>query len=239
MPFKLENIFFGIIYLSFFVDFSFFLWGTRSGTFCICINITKHKITIGKITFFIPIPHLSPSLSFPFSSISFSYIRISPSLISLHPCAQLSLSSQHILHLLSSPSVQYLLSLSSFSHLNLAFIFLFLALSLSPGTREFPVIHLPAVPWFFDSLPSFLLVRILVPFIQFPIHPSFFCLQSFHFFTGIPVPLSLFSVLFFFSLQHFVSLLHSSVLSILYLNFSAFLCKFGVLEISTPNKKDF
>jgi hypothetical protein len=48
---------------------------------------------------------------------------------------------------------------------------------------------LPVVSGFFDSLPSFLLVRVFVPFTQLYIHPSFFCSQSFHFFTGIPVPL--------------------------------------------------
>jgi hypothetical protein len=46
-----------------------FSLGTEFQDTCIHINITKHKITIPKITFFIPIPHPFPSLSFPFSFI--------------------------------------------------------------------------------------------------------------------------------------------------------------------------
>jgi hypothetical protein len=42
---------------------------------------------------------------------------------------------------------------------------------------------------FFDSLPYFLLVDVFIPFTQLYIHSSSFCSQSFHFFTGIPVPL--------------------------------------------------
>jgi hypothetical protein len=48
-----------------------------------------------------------------------------------------------------------------------------------------------------------LLVRVFVPFIQLHIHPYSFCSQSFHFFSGIPVPLlvllSLLLFLVFFS----------------------------------------
>jgi hypothetical protein len=62
---------------------------------------------------------------------------------------------------------------------------------------------LPLVSGFFDSLPSFLLICVFVPFTQLHIHPSSFCSQSFHFFTGIPVPLVVFLSLllrfFFFS----------------------------------------
>jgi hypothetical protein len=62
-----------------------------------------------------------PVLSLPLS-FSFRYIHST--------CALLPLSPQHALHLLSSPSVQYLFSLSSFQHLNLSIIFLSL---LSPN----------------------------------------------------------------------------------------------------------
>jgi hypothetical protein len=68
---------------------------------------------------------------------------------------------------------------------------------------------LPVVSGFFDSFPSFLLACVFVPFTQLYIHPASFCSQSFHFFTGIPVPLIVlflslfFSALFFFSI-HFV-----------------------------------
>jgi hypothetical protein len=50
---------------------------------------------------------------------------------------------------------------------------------------------LPVVSGFFNSFPSFLLVRVFVPVTHFYIPPSF-CSQSFHFFTGIPVSLVVF-----------------------------------------------
>jgi hypothetical protein len=101
------------------------------------------------LTILIPIPHPSPYLFLSLlSHISFFHLislpfsfgispRFFPSLclISLHPfldCLSLSLSSRHILHLFSSPSIQYLFSVSSFPHLNFAIIFLSFALSL-PG----------------------------------------------------------------------------------------------------------
>jgi hypothetical protein len=84
-----------------------FSLGTEFRDTCIYINIAKHKITFQKfpkITFFITIPHPSPSLSFPFSSMSLSstlppfgfYSYFSLSLISLQPfhmCSIVSLSS--------------------------------------------------------------------------------------------------------------------------------------------------
>jgi hypothetical protein len=77
----------------------------------------------------------------------------------------------------------------------------------------------PVVSGFFDSFPSFLFVCVFVPFTQLYIHPSSFDPQSFHFFTGIPVSLIVFLALllfrvFFFSFQHSVNILHSSLLSI-------------------------
>jgi hypothetical protein len=80
-----------------------------------------------------------------------------------------------------------LFSLSSFPHLNLTIIFLSLVLS-SQVLWNFlchTLLILPVVPLFFHSLPSFF----LVPFTQLYILPSSFCSQSFHIFTGIPVPL--------------------------------------------------
>jgi hypothetical protein len=73
---------------------------------------------------------------------------------------------------------------------------------------------------FFDSLPYFLLVDVFLPFTQLYIHSSCFCSQSFHFFTGIPVPLVVgtspsLSLSFFFSFQHSASILYTSLPSIL------------------------
>jgi hypothetical protein len=53
----------------------------------------------------------------------------------------LSLSPQQILHLLSSPSIKYLFSHSSFPHLNLVILFFSLLHSLSLGTPEFPLLY--------------------------------------------------------------------------------------------------
>jgi hypothetical protein len=50
---------------------------------------------------------------------------------------------------------------------------------------------LSVVSAFFGSFPSFLLVCVFVPFTQLYIHPSSFCSKSFHFFTGIPVSLTI------------------------------------------------
>jgi hypothetical protein len=105
------------------------------------------------------------------------------SILSLCVCP--SISSWHILHLLSSPSLQYLFSLSSFKHLNLAIIFL------SPQVLKNFLCHtpfiLPVVSGFFDSFPFSLLV--FVPTAQYYIYPFSFRSPSFHFFTDIPVPL--------------------------------------------------
>jgi hypothetical protein len=75
-------------------------------------------------------------------------------------CSIVSLSSRHILHILSSSSIQYLFSLSSFPHLNLAILPFFRALS--PQIHRNILCHapfiLPVVPRFSDSLPSLLLI---------------------------------------------------------------------------------
>jgi hypothetical protein len=107
-----------------------------------------------------PVPYLfHPSLpssfsilSVPFSPpFSFRYIHST--------CVQLSLSPHHILHLLRS--VQYLFSLSSFLHLNLAIIFLSLALSLprSPVTC-----HTSCCGWIFRLSPFFVACLCFCPF---------------------------------------------------------------------------
>jgi hypothetical protein len=91
----------------------------------------------------------------------------------------------------TSSSVQYLFSLSSFLHLNLAIIFLSFALSLPRYTGTYSVMHFSyslLLLRFSNSLPSLLLVRISVPLAQLNTHPSSFRSQSFHFLTGIPIP---------------------------------------------------
>jgi hypothetical protein len=71
---------------------------------------------------------------------------------------------------------------------------LFCTLSLQ-ALRNF-LCHTPlillVVSGFFDSFPSFLLFYVFIPFTQLYLYPSSFCSQSFHFFTGIPVPLVVF-----------------------------------------------
>jgi hypothetical protein len=77
------------------------------------------------------------------------------SLISSHPlhmCSTVSLSWRHILHLLSSPSVQYLFSLSSFPHLNLAIIFLSFALCLPRYSGTSSVMHFSCFLLYLESL---------------------------------------------------------------------------------------
>jgi hypothetical protein len=93
---------------------------------CIHITITKHKITIPKITFLIPI--LTPLLFYPFPPRPYLFHR------SYLPSVFIQYISPF---LLSSPSIQYLLSFSSFSHLNLAIIFLSVALSPPQVLRNF------------------------------------------------------------------------------------------------------
>jgi hypothetical protein len=115
--------------------------------------------------------YFSSFLFFP--SLSFRYLH------PFHTCSIVFLSSQHILHLLSSPSVQFLFSLSSFPHLNLAIIFLSLALSLNRYSGISSVIHLSLIlldeSGFFDSFLSCLLVCVFVSFTLLYIHPSSFC----------------------------------------------------------------
>jgi hypothetical protein len=148
----------------------------------------------------------SPSISFPLSSISrlsilysfllhsvFLPVPFSPflSFRCIHStCAQLSHSphSTFCTFFPLLPSIHLAVSTSESLH--------HFSFSCTPSPqvlRISSVIHFSytshVVSGFFDSLPSFLLVCVFVPFTQLYIHPSSFYSQSFHLFTGIPVPL--------------------------------------------------
>jgi hypothetical protein len=104
----------------------FFLSIPHPLLFLCCPSCTNGRLLVND-PFVGKLYHFIHPISFP-SSFSISPRAFSPSLflISLHPfqmCSMASLSSQQALHLLSSPSVQYLFSLFSFHHLNLAIIF--------------------------------------------------------------------------------------------------------------------
>jgi hypothetical protein len=138
--------------------------------------------------YFFPIPFSIRFLFFSSSSISLSPIlspfRLHSGFLPFPFSSSLShfatsiphlLSSQHLLHLLSSPSIQIplfslLVSISKSRH---HFSF---SCTLSP--QEF-LCHTPlifsVVSGFFDSFPSFLLVCVFVPFTLLCIHPFSFC----------------------------------------------------------------
>jgi hypothetical protein len=129
-------------------------------------------------------------------------------------CSIVSLSSHHILHLFFSPSIQYVFSLSWFPRLNLAIIFLSLALSLSPQLLRNFLCHTPlillVVSGFFDpSLLSCLSVSLSFSLSSTSIHPPF-ALNLSTFSLAFLFSLS-FSLFFFFCLQHSVSILHASL----------------------------
>jgi hypothetical protein len=86
-------------------------------------------------------------------------------------CSIVSLSSWHFIHLLSSPFIQYLFSLSSFPHVNLAIIFLSLALSLPRYSGISSVIHLSYSLIFIWILWFFLAFTQLYLFLSFSIFP--------------------------------------------------------------------
>jgi hypothetical protein len=113
----------------------------------LCLNRNYNSHKENKI--FFSIPHIFPSIFLLSSSISLSSILSSFRLCSvLLPAPfppSLSLSSQHIVHLLSSPSRQFLFSISSFPHLHLAVIFS-LSHSPTPETPEFPLSHTSQTP---------------------------------------------------------------------------------------------
>jgi hypothetical protein len=127
-------------------------------------------LSIPKIIFLIPIP--TPLLLYHFPP--FPYL--------FHPCYLPSIFIQYVFPFLSlplSPSssipVFSLLIPTSESHHRFSF-----SCTLSPQVIRNSSLILPFVSRFFDSAPSFT---------QLYIHPSCFCSKSFHFFTGIPVPL--------------------------------------------------
>jgi hypothetical protein len=109
--------------------------------------------------------------------------------------------------------------------------------TLSPQVLRNFLCHIPpCYSGFFNSLPSFLVVRVFVPFTEFYIHPYSFCSQSFHFFTDIPVPLVVFvlllllRVLFFLpSYFHFSSLFLFPLLNTIIFVFSTFTSNFSFL----------
>jgi hypothetical protein len=116
----------------------------------------KHNNAIPKIRIF----SYSPPISFSIHSLLFHILHpfylpsvfILPSLTLSLSLSHFSPSSLHILHLLSSLSILCLFSLSSFPHLNLAIIFLSLALSLLRYSGIFSVIDLPYSLLYLDSL---------------------------------------------------------------------------------------
>jgi hypothetical protein len=203
----------------------------------------KRYININNIYYF-----LSPPLSFSILSllfhVSFIHPIFLPSSFSISPryFPSLSLISPpsipHVLDRLSllvahpAPSLLsfrpiYLLSLSSFPHLNLAIIFLSLALSVHRSFGISFFTHLSYSLLYLGSLILSLLSCLAVSLsLSLRIHPYSFCSQFFHFLTGIPVPpvvlLSLLVIrVLFFSLQHSVSILHFSLSLIFSSNFAA------------------
>jgi hypothetical protein len=135
---------------------------------------------------FLCLSHFATFIPHVFNCLSLLIAHSAPSFLSFRPLPDFSL--------LVPTST---LTINFFFHLH----------SLSPSIPEFPhtPLILPVVSGFFDSRPSFFIICVFVPFTQLYIHPSSFCCQSFHFFTGIPVPLVIFfsllllRVLFLFS----------------------------------------
>jgi hypothetical protein len=133
-----------------------------------------------------------PSLPFSILSllfhISFIHPISLPYLFTISPRSFLSFSliSLHPFHPVHSIAVFSLLVATSKSRHHFSFF-------LSPQVLRNFLCHtpliLPLVSGFCDSLPSFLLVCVFVPFTQLSINPSSFCSQFFHFFTGKPVSL--------------------------------------------------
>jgi hypothetical protein len=173
---------------------------------------------------FPPLPHLFhpsylPSVFipyvFPFLSLPLSYFASIPHVLD---CLSLFIahSAPSFLSFHPTPVFSFLVPTSKSRH-HFSFF-----CTLSPQVLWNFLCHtpliLPVVSEFFDSFPSFLLACVFVPFTQLYIHPASFCSQSFHFFTGIPVPLIVlflslfFSALFFFSI-HFVLKLCRSLFS--------------------------
>jgi hypothetical protein len=151
-----------------------FSLGTEFRDTCIHINITKHKITIPKITFFIPIPHPSPfpSLSSILSPFSL-YTYFSLSLISLHPfhmCSIVPLSSSYTFFPLLWSNTSLLVLTSESRH------YLSFSCTLFPQVlRNFLCHTLPCLILCFS--PFFLACPYLCPFPSVP-HSSIFFLLS-------------------------------------------------------------
>jgi hypothetical protein len=195
--------------------------------------LITNKNTTPKINIF-PISHPFLFLSLPFSSIFIPFISPFLSL----PLSDLATSIPHVLHYLSlliahstpssSPPIQYLFSLSFFPH-HFSFF-----CPLSPQVLRNLLCHTPlilaVVFGFFDSFPSFLSVCVFVFFTQLIfLLLSIFPLLRSHTRFSDNIFLSPSSPCFFFSLQHSVSILHSSLPSIL---FSIFASLFPTFTLS-------
>jgi hypothetical protein len=173
-------------------------------------------------------------------SLSFRYIHFRCALLSLSPhstfCTSFPLFPDNTCFLFSCSHVW--ISPSFFSLLH--------SLSLQ-ALRNF-LCHTPfillVVSGFFDSFYSFLLFCVFVPFTQFYIHPSSFCSQSFHFFTGIPVPLVVFLSLLLLRVSSLLSSIplvsctlpfHPFFLQILPLSFPHSLSAHSSYTLSSPD----
>jgi hypothetical protein len=182
--------------------------------------LSKIKITIPKKISFYP-----PPLSFSILSLLFHLISLLssfPFLSLLFPHFSLSPHGTFCTFFLLLPSNTCFLS--SFPHLNLVIIFLSFALSLPRYSGIFTVIHLSYSLFYLDSLIlpllSCLFVSLSLSLSSAFIHLPLPLLHWHTRFSG-SIPLCPSSPCFFFSLQHSVSVLHSSLPSILSSNFAA------------------
>jgi hypothetical protein len=187
-------------------------------------------MTIPKINIFsYPDPFLFQS--FPSSLISLSSI-LSP--FRLHsvfsqflslPLSHFATSIPHMLYCLAVLIAHSAPSFISFHPISPSFFFLLH--SLSSGTSEFPLSYTshPVVSGFLDSVPSFLLVLHSSIFLLLLIFP----LLHWHTRFSDSISLSPSSPCFFFSLQHSVTILHSSLPSILSSNFATLFPAFTLI----------
>jgi hypothetical protein len=146
---------------------------------------------------------------------------------SFNKCSIVSFFSPHILHTLILSSFQYLISLSSFPHLNLAIITRSFLLSLPRyfGSSYYYYFYyffiLPIVPRFPNSRSPFLHLHISVSLHQFICHCSASLSHSFYLRSCIPISLEICLPLFPYPFSYFFpfffqTLLQNSTLSSLY-----------------------
>jgi hypothetical protein len=107
----------------------------------------------------------TPLVSYSFSSLPFLFhpspCRLRSIFLPVPFSPSLSLSSRHLLHLLSSPSVPFLFSVSSFPPLNLAIIFLSHTHSL-PSLLYFDSLILSLLSYFSVALSLYLFIHLLL-----------------------------------------------------------------------------